>query len=78
MTTAKTKSNLSQNLQTEVERFFEYAPPARFSRNLRKLLLSYLSIQQDGHNMNIEDLLIDIQWFFDLLDIADEELKPGS
>ena len=71
----KSKPTLPPALQEEVEWFFEYAPPERLSRNLRKLLLSYLALQQDGHAMNMDDLLTDMQWLFELLDKAGDELK---
>ncbi len=74
----KNKSKLRAPLQQEVEWFFERAVPGRLSRNLRNLLLSYLTLQQDGHSMNIEDLLVDMQWLFDLLDSAEDELAAAE
>ena len=64
----------SEKLREEITRFFGYVPPHRLSRNLRKLLLSYLSLQKDSHSMDMDDLLLDIQFLFELLDVADEEL----
>ncbi len=66
---------LSKELQIEVATFFEYAPPARLSRNLRKLLLSYLSQQRDGHNLDMDDLLLDLQSLFALLDAVQDEME---
>ena len=71
----KNKSNLPEELQKEVEGFFEYVQPQRLSRGLRNLLLTYLSVYQDGHSMDLEDLLIDMQWLFELLDTAEDMLK---
>jgi hypothetical protein len=41
-------------------------------------LRSYLTRQQDGHSLNIEDLLADMQWLFDLLDSVKDELGGGD
>jgi hypothetical protein len=64
----------SEKLQEEIAKFFGYVPASRLSRNLRKLLLSYLSLQKDCHNMDIDDLLLDLQLLFDLLDTAEGEV----
>lgn len=63
---------LSKKLQKETAVFFEYANAGRLSRNLRNLLISYLTLQRDGHSMNMDDLLTDMQNLFDLLDVAEE------
>ena len=70
--------NYSPVLQAEITKFFEFVPPARLSRNLRKLVLTYLSLQKDAHNMDMEELLLDIQLLFDLLDVAGEELAGNN
>lgn len=69
----KTKSHAVNNeLQQEFERFLEYAPAARLSRNLRNLLLWHL-IHADGeYFFHFDDLLADLTWLFDLLDTAAE------
>ena len=74
----KNKSNLPLKLQTQVDWFFEVVPPGRLSRNLRTLLMNYLSLDQDAHGMNIQDLYVDMIWLFELLDIAEDELQVKS
>lgn len=49
-------------------RFKESIPPARLSRNLRNLLLQYMTLQQDGHFFDMDDLLNDMLYLFELLD----------
>lgn len=68
------KKLLTKKLETELAYFFESTPPPRLSRNLRRLLTSYLVLQDDGHLMDIEDLLVDMQNLFELLDVASDEL----
>jgi len=53
-------------------RFKESSTPARLSRNLRNLLLQYLTIQKDGHPFDIDDLLTDLIPLFELLDGMEE------
>jgi hypothetical protein len=40
----------------------------------RSLLLSYLTLQEDGHSFNLADLLTDIQLLFDLLDATEMKI----
>jgi len=65
---------LSKKLQGEVAHFFEYAPPARLSRNLRRMLMAYLVACEDGHSFDMNDLLTDLSALFELLDTAGDEL----
>lgn len=69
----KTKSHtVNKKLLKEFERFLEYAPAARLSRNLRDLLLWYL-IQAEGEFfIHFYDLLADLTYLFTLLDTAAE------
>lgn len=67
----------SKRLVKETALFLEYANAGRLGRNLRNLLLAYLTLQHDGHSMNMDDLLTDLQFLFDLLDAAaDEQATP--
>lgn len=70
----KNKRRLPKRLREEVKQFFEYTPPARLSRNLRKLLTAYLILERDGESLFREDLFIDMENLFDLLDVAGDEL----
>lgn len=65
----------SKKLQEEIARFLEDTPPARLSRNLRKMLLSYCATFRDGHGLDLEDLLLDLSSLFELLDTAHDELS---
>lgn len=53
-------------------RFKERVPPARLSRNLRNLLLQYLTLAHDGHTFDMDDLLNDLLYLFELLDGLEE------
>lgn len=53
-------------------RFKESVPPARLSRNLRNLLLQYLTVVPDGHTFDMDDLLNDLLYLFELLDGLEE------
>ncbi len=67
----------SEKLEKQTVAFFEYVPPTRFSRGLRNMLVDYLSLQADGNRAFMDDLLIDIQLLFDLLDVAADEIDAG-
>ena len=67
-------SNLPLRLQDELDSFFEHVPPARLSRNLRRLLLTHLAYKQDAYGMDIHELYADLIRLFELLDIAEDEL----
>ena len=69
-------SSLPGRLQEEVNSFFEHVPPARLSRNLRRLLLTHLAFKQDAYGMDIHQLYPDLIRLFELLDIAEDELEP--
>ena len=61
-------------LQEEVDAFFEHVPPGRLTRNLRRLMLHYLTGDGEAYGMNSQDLYADLIWLFVLLDIAEDEL----
>ncbi len=52
--------------------FLEYTPPARLSRNLRKMLMAWLITGQDSIPAYYEDLLHDLNNLFDLLDAMED------
>lgn len=53
--------------------FLEYTPPARLSRNLRKMLMAWLMTEQGSTPAYYEDLLHDLNNLFELLD----EITPS-
>ena len=69
------KSNFPVRLQDELDSFFEQVPPARLGRNLRRLLLTHLAYKHDAYGMNIHELYDDLIRLFELLDVAEDELK---
>ena len=48
--------------------FLDYTPPARLSRNLRKMLITWLIAEQGSTPAYYEDLLHDLNNLFELLD----------
>jgi len=67
---------ITKPLQEEFEKFIECVPARRLSANLRNLLVWYLLYSDGEHFFDFDDLLADLTWLFDLLDIADGEYKP--
>jgi hypothetical protein len=59
---------LSPQLLKEISIFMESCQPRRLNRNLRGLLLSMLMAQKDGYCFDLDDLLMDIAYLFELLD----------
>jgi hypothetical protein len=64
---------LTKRLILETDELLEYVPPERLSRNLRNLLLSYLDCEKD-HPLYFEDLVVDLYFLFQFLDVATDEL----
>lgn len=63
-------------LQTAALQFIADCTPFRFSRNLRKLLLDYISQNKDYLPVDFDVYLLDFNNLFELLDkIDDEQLK---
>lgn len=67
-------SRLNKKLVKELDELFEYVPPERLSRNLRNLLLSHLE-HEEGRPLYFEDLIIDLYFLFQFLDMAADELN---
>ena len=72
------KGKISDKLQIEVENFFEYTQLTRLNRNLRNMLMSYSITIKDGHNFNMDDLLVDLASLFTLLDVAEDEMHRSN
>lgn len=69
---------ISQELLEAFERFNEYHPAKRFSRNLRSLLLEFLMYDGSAEAEYLRDLMIDMDGLFTLLDAMEEDTeRPG-
>ena len=67
------KTNESDNvLHTAAMQFIADCTPFRFSRNLRKLLLDYISQNKDYLPVDFDIYLLDFNNLFELLDTIDE------
>src|SRR5579872_32733 len=64
---------LSDKLKEKFLQFIEYAPPARFSRSLRSLLLWYLIYEEEVPAFEMNELAGDLALLFELLDMAEDE-----
>lgn len=73
------RATISQELLEQFERFYEYHPAKRLSRNLRSLLLEFLMYDGSAEAEYLRDLVIDLDGLFTLLDAMQEEAeKPVS
>ncbi len=64
---------ISHELLEQFERFYEYHPARRLSRNLRSLLLEFLMYDGSAEAEYLRDLVIDLDGLFALLDAMEEE-----
>jgi hypothetical protein len=70
---------ISQRLLEQFERFYEYHPARRLSRNLRSMLLEFLMYDGSAEAEYLRDLVIDLDGLFTLLDAMEEETeRPAS
>jgi hypothetical protein len=53
--------------------FTEQSNPGRLSRNLRGMLISLLIVQKDGYGFDMDDLLLDLSFLFEFLDVLEDE-----
>lgn len=73
------RAMVSQELLEAFERFYEYHPARRFSRNLRSMLLEFLMYDGSAEAEYLRELMIDLDGLFSLLDAMEEEAeKPVS
>jgi hypothetical protein len=63
---------ISHELLEQFERFYEYHPARRLSRNLRSLLLEFLMYDGSAEAEYLRDLVIDLDGLFTLLDAMEE------
>jgi hypothetical protein len=66
---------ISQRLLEQFERFYEYHPARRLSRNLRSMLLEFLMYDGSAEAEYLRDLMIDLDGLFSLLDVMEEEAE---
>jgi hypothetical protein len=66
---------ISHDLLEQFERFYEYHPARRLSRNLRSLLLEFLMYDGSAEAEYLRDLVIDLDGLFSLLDAMEEETE---
>jgi hypothetical protein len=69
------RATISQNLLEQFERFYEYHPARRLSRNLRSMLLEFLMYDGSAEAEYLRDLVIDLDGLFSLLDAMEEEAE---
>ena len=60
---------ISQRITDAVAHFIEHVPPQRLSTNLRKMLLEFLSYEDNGGVSYLSDLALDLNELHMLLDI---------
>ncbi|HMJ70492.1 MAG TPA: hypothetical protein VK508_16420 [Cyclobacteriaceae bacterium] len=69
------RAMISQRLLEQFERFYEYHPARRLSRNLRSMLLEFLMYDGSAEAEYLRDLMIDLDGLFTLLDAMEEEAE---
>ena len=69
------RAMVSQKLLEQFERFYEYHPARRLSRNLRSMLLEFLMYDGSAEAEYLRDLVIDLDGLFTLLDAMEEEAE---
>src|SRR5882672_6934084 len=74
-TTLPQEPKITKAIKEELIRFMDYHPAARISRNLRSMLLEFMTDEGATEVMYLPDLLYDLAAFFDLLDVIKEEYE---
>lgn len=72
------RAMVSQKLLEQFERFYEYHPARRLSRNLRSMLLEFLMYDGSAEAEYLRDLVIDLDGLFTLLDAMEEEAEQPA
>ncbi len=67
------KPMISGDLLVAFERFYEFHPARRLSRNLRSMLLEFLMYDGSNEAAYLRDLVSDLGGLFSLLDAMEEE-----
>lgn len=66
---------LSQALQESIVYFLEHHPPQRVSRNLRKMLAEFPKSKNTVESPRSNNIEIDMEGLFALLDVAEHSLR---
>jgi len=74
----ESRSPITSKMIEEFERFVEYHPAERLSRNIRSLLLEFLMYDGSAEAEYLRDLVIDLDGLFGLLDTIIDEQKVIS
>jgi hypothetical protein len=69
---------LTKPLKEAFVQFLEYHPPSRINRNLRRMLVDYMMYDGSRESIYIYETLLDLDGFFSLLDVAEDEVKVLS
>ena len=64
---------VNKQLLEEFEKFLEYHPAGRLSRNLRRLILEFMMYDGSLEACYLKDLLFDLEGLFELLDTAEKQ-----
>lgn len=69
------RPEISESLLTEVENLLAYPNLKRLNRNLRKMLMLYLSYEKDGLPLDFEDFMTDLYLLYEFLDRVEDEVS---
>ncbi len=70
-----TKIKFSASLHAEITSFLETVTIKRLNRELRSLLLAYLQFHKGGYPLDHHQLLSDLEWLFELVDVLEKEQR---
>jgi len=73
-----TQLKKNHKLLHELETFLDFVPPQRLSRNLRRMFMVYLSQQNEGIDLDMNEQIMDLYFLFELLDAAGEDFDPAG
>ncbi len=65
-------SQIPPRVLKELILFMEQSDTGRLSRNLRGMLLTVLITQKDAYCFNMDDLLLDLTYLFEFLDVLED------
>jgi len=75
----ESRSQVTSKMLEDFQRFVEYHPAERLSRNVRSLLLEFLMYDGSAEAEYLRDIVIDLDGLFGLLDtIIDEQKVIGQ
>lgn len=66
---------LSKEVQIQFAAFLQHFPPKQFNRQVRQMTLQFLETQLAGVANYTDKLLIALESFFDVLDVAEDNWK---